>query len=133
MPHLILVLSALIWGATYPSTKAVLAQLTPFSFMFVRFFLGCLLVVVAVLVLRRRIRHDPATLRMSFIATVFLFLGFALQPKGWSRRRPPSPPSSPCNMSSWSRSSCAGSAGARGRRRGFPWPACGCWWTRRGR
>lgn len=82
MPHLILVLSALIWGATYPSTKAVLTQLPPFSFMFVRFFLGCLLVVVAVLVLRRRIRHDPATLRMSFIATVFLFLGFALQTEG---------------------------------------------------
>ncbi|MDE3018220.1 MAG: DMT family transporter [Nitrospirota bacterium] len=82
MPHLILVLSALIWGATYPSTKAVLTQLPPFSFMFVRFFLGCLLVVVAVLVLRRRIRWDPATLRMSFIATVFLFLGFALQTEG---------------------------------------------------
>lgn len=82
MPHLILVLSALIWGATYPSTKAVLAQLPPFSFMFVRFFLGCLLVALAVLALRRRIRCDPATLRMSFIATVFLFLGFALQTEG---------------------------------------------------
>lgn len=82
MPHLILVLSALIWGATYPSTKAVLTQLQPFSFMFVRFFLGCLLVALAVFALRRRIWYDPATLRMSFIATVFLFLGFALQTEG---------------------------------------------------
>ncbi|MBM4133268.1 MAG: DMT family transporter [Nitrospira sp.] len=82
MPHLILVLSALIWGATYPSTKAVLAQLPPFSFMFVRFLLGCLLVAAAVLALRRRIQCDPATLRMSVIATVFLFLGFALQTEG---------------------------------------------------
>ncbi len=82
MAHLILVLSALIWGGTYPSTKAVLAQLPPFSFMFVRFLLGLLLVAGAVACVRRRIVMNAATLRMSGIATLFLFLGFALQTEG---------------------------------------------------
>ncbi|MFM8552453.1 MAG: DMT family transporter, partial [Nitrospiraceae bacterium] len=82
MPQFILLLSALIWGATYPSTKAVLAQLPPFSFMFVRFLLGLLLVSAAALAWKRRIRSDPATLQRSAIASVFLFLGFALQTEG---------------------------------------------------
>jgi drug/metabolite transporter (DMT)-like permease len=82
MPQFALLLSALIWGATYPSTKAVLAQLPPFSFMFVRFLLGTLLVVGWLAVVRRGLRCDRKTLRMSAVATVFLFLGFALQTVG---------------------------------------------------
>lgn len=82
MPQVALLLSALIWGATYPSTKAVLAQLEPFSFMFLRFLLGTAVVLAALLFLRRGIQRDRETLRLSLIATVFLFLGFALQTVG---------------------------------------------------
>jgi len=82
MPQFILLVSALIWGATYPSTKAVLTQLPPFSFMFVRFLLGLALVAGLVLAVRRRLHWDRRTLRLSAIATVLLFLGFALQTMG---------------------------------------------------
>lgn len=82
MPQVALLLSALIWGATYPSTKAVLAELQPFSFMFVRFLLGTAVVLGGLLLLRRTIRLDGATLRVSAIATLFLFAGFSLQTVG---------------------------------------------------
>lgn len=82
MPQAALLLSALIWGATYPSTKAVLAQIQPFSFMFLRFLLGTALVLGCLVILRRGISRDAATLRMSAVATIFLFLGFSLQTVG---------------------------------------------------
>lgn len=82
MPQLALLFSALIWGATYPSTKAVLAQLPPFSFMFVRFLLGTVLVLGWLLVARQGLRYDRQTIKMSAVATIFLFLGFALQTVG---------------------------------------------------
>ncbi|MGH7261351.1 MAG: EamA family transporter, partial [Nitrospiraceae bacterium] len=45
MPRLALILTTLIWGATFPATKAALAQISPFSFMFLRFLLGAILAV----------------------------------------------------------------------------------------
>ncbi len=82
MPQLALLVSTLIWGATFPATKAVLDQIPPFSFLFLRFLLGMLLTVGVFLMLRNRFRLDRALLRRSAIATVFLFLGYALQTVG---------------------------------------------------
>ncbi len=82
MPQLALLVSTLIWGATFPVTKVVLNQIPPFSFLFLRFLLGTLLTVGIFLVLRNRFRFDRGVLRMSAIATVFLFLGYALQTVG---------------------------------------------------
>jgi drug/metabolite transporter (DMT)-like permease len=82
MPRLALILTTLIWGATFPATKAALAQIPPFSFMFLRFLLGTILAVGIYLAVGGRLRVDRALLRMSGIATIFLFLGYVTQTVG---------------------------------------------------
>ena len=82
MPYLALVLCALVWGATFPATKVALAQVPPFTFLFLRFFLGTVLVVGWLLAVGGRLRCERDVLRMGAIATVFLFLGYATQTVG---------------------------------------------------
>jgi len=82
MPQLALVLTTLVWGATFPATKAALEQLPPFSFLLLRFLLGTVLVLGILLPLGRRLQIDRAMLRMSVIASVFLFLGYTTQTVG---------------------------------------------------
>ena len=82
MPRLALLLTTLIWGATFPATKVVLEQLPPLSFLFLRFCLGACLVVVGMLLLGFPFRREPCVLRASAIATVWLFLGYLLQTVG---------------------------------------------------
>ena len=82
MPRLALILTTLIWGATFPATKAALAQIPPFSFMFLRFLLGALLAVGVYLAIGGRLRVDRELLRISGIATIFLFLGYVSQTVG---------------------------------------------------
>ena len=82
MPRLALILTTLIWGATFPATKAALAQISPISFMFLRFLLGTILAVGVYLAVGGRLRVDRDLLRMSGIATIFLFLGYVTQTIG---------------------------------------------------
>jgi len=82
MAQLALVLTTLVWGATFPATKAALEQLPPFSFLLLRFLLGTVLVLGILLPLGRRLQIDRAMLRMSVIASVFLFLGYTTQTVG---------------------------------------------------
>ena len=82
MPRLALLLTTFIWGATFPATKAVLQQIPPFSFLFLRFLLGALLVGAGYLFWRLRLHREPAVLRASAIATCWLFLGYVLQTVG---------------------------------------------------
>jgi len=82
MPRLALILTTLIWGATFPATKAALAQIPPFSFMCLRFLLGAILAVGVYLAIGGRLRVDRDLLRMSGIATIFLFLGYVTQTIG---------------------------------------------------
>ena len=82
MPRLALLLTTLIWGATFPATKAVLEQIPPLSFLFLRFLLGAVLIGVWFIVVRRRLHCDRAVLAASAIATVFLFFGYVLQTVG---------------------------------------------------
>lgn len=82
MPRLALILTTLIWGATFPATKAALAQIPPFSFMFLRFLLGALLAIGVYLAMGGRLRADRELLRISGIATIFLFLGYVTQTVG---------------------------------------------------
>lgn len=82
MPRLALLLTTLIWGATFPATKAALEQIPPLSFLFLRFFLGAALVGVWFVVVRHRLHREHAVLAASAIATVFLFLGYVLQTVG---------------------------------------------------
>ncbi len=82
MPRFALILTTLIWGATFPATKAALAQSPPFSFMFLRFLLGAILAVGVYLLAGGKLRMDRDLLRMSGIATIFLFLGYVTQTVG---------------------------------------------------
>ena len=82
MPRLALLLTTFIWGATFPATKAVLEQIPPLSFLFLRFFLGALLVGGGLLLWRLRLHREPALLKASTIATCWLFLGYLLQTVG---------------------------------------------------
>jgi drug/metabolite transporter (DMT)-like permease len=82
MPRLALLLTTLIWGATFPATKAALEQIPPLSFLFLRFFLATLLVGAWFAMVRHRLRGERSVLYASGVATVFLFFGYALQTVG---------------------------------------------------
>jgi drug/metabolite transporter (DMT)-like permease len=82
MPQFALLLTTLIWGATFPATKVVLDQIPPLSFLLLRFLLGTLCCVGVLLLTRRELRSDALTLKRSAIATVWLFLGYTLQTAG---------------------------------------------------
>jgi drug/metabolite transporter (DMT)-like permease len=82
MPRLALLLTTLIWGATFPATKAALDQIPPLSFLFLRFFLGAALVAGWFVLAARPLRRGRTVLQASGIATVFLFLGYVLQTAG---------------------------------------------------
>jgi drug/metabolite transporter (DMT)-like permease len=82
MPRLALLLTTFIWGATFPATKAVLEQIPPFSFLFLRFLLGAVLVGGGFLLWRLRLYRERAVLRASAIASCWLFLGYVLQTVG---------------------------------------------------
>jgi len=84
MPRLALLLTTLIWGATFPATKAVLEQIPPLSFLLLRFFIGTLLILLWLVVSRRRLHHDRAVLEAAALSTIFLFFGYLLQTVGLS-------------------------------------------------
>lgn len=82
MPRLALLLTTVIWGATFPATKAALEQIPPLSFLLLRFILGTLLVTLWFVIARHRLHHDRAILAASGVTTVFLFFGYVLQTVG---------------------------------------------------
>ena len=82
MPRLALLLTTLIWGATFPATKAALDQIPPMSFLLLRFLLGTILVGGWLLFVTRRLHRDRSMLVASAVATVFLFFGYTLQTVG---------------------------------------------------
>jgi drug/metabolite transporter (DMT)-like permease len=82
MPRLALLLTTVIWGATFPATKAALEQIPPLSFLLLRFFLGTLLVSLWFVACRHQLHRDRVVLRASAITTVFLFFGHLLQTVG---------------------------------------------------
>lgn len=82
MPRFALLLTTFIWGATFPVTKAVLEQIPPLSFLFLRFLLGAILVGALFVLWRRRLHREWAVLRAAAIATCWLFLGYVLQTVG---------------------------------------------------
>ena len=82
MPRLALLLTTIIWGATFPATKAALEQIPPLSFLLLRFFLGTLLIVIWCVLWRHQLHRDRAILTASAFTTIFLFLGYLLQTVG---------------------------------------------------
>lgn len=82
MPQIALLLTTIVWGATFPATKAALEQISPLSFLFLRFALGLMVVLAVLLLLRKGLISDALTVRSSLIATGWLFLGYVLQTIG---------------------------------------------------
>jgi len=82
VPQLALLLTTIIWAATFPATKLALEQVLPFPFLFLRFLLGTLAVGIVFVCLRHPLRCDAPTLRMAAIASVFLFIGYVTQTVG---------------------------------------------------
>ncbi|MEK6549606.1 MAG: DMT family transporter [Nitrospirota bacterium] len=82
MPQLALLLTTVIWAATFPATKLALEQVLPFPFLFLRFLLGTLAVGIVFVCLRQPLRCDAPTLRMAAIASAFLFVGYVTQTVG---------------------------------------------------
>jgi drug/metabolite transporter (DMT)-like permease len=82
MPRLALLFTTIIWGATFPATKAALEQMPPLSFLCLRFLLGTCLVGAWFLLVRHRLRRQRDVLYASGIATIFLFFGYVLQTVG---------------------------------------------------
>ena len=82
MPRLALLLTTLIWGATFPATKAALEQIPPLSFLFLRFMLGAVLVWMWFALARHTVHRSSEVLAASATATVFLFAGYVLQTVG---------------------------------------------------
>lgn len=82
MPQFALLLTTVIWAATFPATKLALEQMLPLSFLFLRFVVSALAMASLLLVLRRPLRWEPAHLRMAGIAGILLFIGYATQTVG---------------------------------------------------
>lgn len=82
MPQFALLLTTFVWGATFPATKAALEQISPLSFLFLRFLLGTIVVYAVLLFFRRPLIRDTAMVRASLIATAWLFIGYVLQTVG---------------------------------------------------
>lgn len=82
MPQFALLLTTFVWGATFPATKAALEQISPLSFLFLRFLLGMIVVFAVLRFFRRPLIRDAAMVRASLIATAWLFIGYVLQTVG---------------------------------------------------
>ena len=82
MPRLAILLTTLIWGATFPATKAALEQVPPLTFLFLRFLIGTALVFAVLRLSGRSLPRDQFTIRVSLVATIWLFLGYVLQTVG---------------------------------------------------
>lgn len=82
MPRLVLLLTTLIWGATFPATKAALDQIPPLSFLCLRFLLGTVLIGMWFAAVNRRLVRDKSVVAAGAVATLFLFCGYVLQTVG---------------------------------------------------
>jgi drug/metabolite transporter (DMT)-like permease len=82
MPQLALVLTTVIWAATFPATKLALEQVLPLSFLFLRFVVSSLVLTFVFIVARRPLRLTRETLRPAAVASIFLFLGYVTQTVG---------------------------------------------------
>jgi drug/metabolite transporter (DMT)-like permease len=82
MPQLALLLTTVIWAATFPATKLALDEILPLSFLFFRFLVSTLAMASILVALRRPLGWDPPQLRMAGIAAVLLLIGYVAQTVG---------------------------------------------------
>jgi drug/metabolite transporter (DMT)-like permease len=82
MPGLALILTTVIWAATFPATKLALQYVPPLSFLFLRFLASTLAVAIVLLWRGKRLQMDRQNLRMAGIASIFLAIGYVTQTIG---------------------------------------------------
>src|SRR3990167_5628985 len=82
---LALILANIIWGASFPIYKWSLENVPPFTFSFIRFFGGALIILPFVLRMLKVVKEDvPKLILVSFVSVTIqiplLFLGLQLSP-----------------------------------------------------
>ncbi|HTE90276.1 MAG TPA: DMT family transporter [Terriglobales bacterium] len=82
MPQLALLLTTVIWAATFPATKVALQEVPPIAFLFLRFLVSTVTIGVVLILLKQPLRRDRRSLVLAGIASIFLILGYVTQTVG---------------------------------------------------
>jgi drug/metabolite transporter (DMT)-like permease len=82
MPQIALILTTVIWAATFPATKVALNEMSPLMFLFLRFLVSTIAVGAVMLVLKGPLRRDARSLGFAAIASTFLLIGYVTQTVG---------------------------------------------------
>jgi len=82
MPQLALLLTTVIWAATFPATKVALEEVLPLAFLFLRFLVSALSIGAVMLLWKQPLRRDRDTLRLAGMASIFLMIGYVAQTIG---------------------------------------------------
>jgi drug/metabolite transporter (DMT)-like permease len=82
MPQIALILTTVIWAATFPATKVALNEMSPLVFLFLRFLVSTIAVGAVMMLLKRALRRDARSLRLAAIASIFLLIGYVTQTVG---------------------------------------------------
>jgi drug/metabolite transporter (DMT)-like permease len=82
MPQIALILTTVIWAATFPATKVALAEMSPLMFLFLRFLVSTIAVGAVMMLLKRPLRRDTRSLLLAAIASIFLLIGYVTQTVG---------------------------------------------------
>jgi drug/metabolite transporter (DMT)-like permease len=82
MPQIALILTTVIWAATFPATKVALTEMSPLMFLFLRFLVSTIAVGAVMMLLKRPLRRDTRSLKLAAIASIFLLIGYVTQTVG---------------------------------------------------
>jgi drug/metabolite transporter (DMT)-like permease len=82
MPQIALILTTVIWAATFPATKVALNEMSPLMFLFLRFLVSAIAVGAVMILLKRPLRLDTRSLKLAAIASIFLLIGYVTQTVG---------------------------------------------------
>jgi drug/metabolite transporter (DMT)-like permease len=82
MPQFALLLTTVIWAATFPATKVALEDVPPLTFLFLRFVVSTLTIGVVMILLKQPLRRDRQSLALAGMASIFLIIGYVTQTVG---------------------------------------------------
>jgi drug/metabolite transporter (DMT)-like permease len=82
MPQIALILTTVIWAATFPATKVALNEMSPLMFLFLRFLVSTIAVGAVMMLLKGPLRRDARSLGLAAIASIFLLIGYVTQTVG---------------------------------------------------
>ena len=82
MPQIALILTTVIWAATFPATKVALNEMSPLMFLFLRFLVSTIAVGAVMMLLKGPLRRDARSLGFAAIASIFLLIGYVTQTVG---------------------------------------------------